>query len=511
MPKVSLIQNIVGGQAVSDVRLAGLAESINMYTEKSGETTILRSIHGTSLIAKVSDRKCRGLFEASKGVDGKPVLFGVFGTSLYVFTEDGPEEIYRQLTNVDTPVGMCETGGEGSAHPHLIVVDGSNVLAVTTDMTPADMMLDVKEIALPYRVDSTTQRIIPTHCAYVFNYLIVNDSGTDAFYCSKQYPFEDEDDDIFMIGPGGKYPDYGFVTYAEWAPDLLTALSVNNNLLITFGPKSSQIFTYNSDVDAPFVSPSNAANGIGIRAVYSLANVGNYLFFLGSSDIGENGIFYYEMNQLTRISTSDIERQISKMKCPEDAVGQCWTENGHAFYSITFIEDDLTLVYDLAEKEWHRRSTRDKNSNLHHYWRPMFARLHNNKLMFGTEDGCLVWLNPRKFDEYDARPIIRVRRSGMVLSNYNDYYVDRVRLFCNTGDFDNVNLVPKIMMRYCDHGGAWANEEMGMLGNQGHYNWEVEWFNLGIHNVMTLEFSCSDPVNFAIIAAKIQHEEVDAF
>ena len=27
---------------------------------------------------------------------------------------------------------MCETGGEGSAHPHLIVVDGASVVAVDT-------------------------------------------------------------------------------------------------------------------------------------------------------------------------------------------------------------------------------------------------------------------------------------------------------------------------------------------------------------------------------------------
>ena len=511
MAKVALIQNIVGGQAVSDVRIAGIAESINCYVESSGENKILRSIQGTSLIAKVSDKKCRGLYQASRGINGDPVLFAVYGTSLYVMIDDTVEEIYTQLTNVDTPVNMCETGGEGSAHPHLVVVDGANVVAVQTDLSVADMITNIKQIALPYRVDSTTQRIIPTHCAYVYNYLVVNDRDTDAFYCSKQYPFEDNDDDIFMIGPGAAYENVGFVTYAEWSPDNITALRSNGTLLYTFGPKSTQIFTYNSDVDAPFVSPTNAANHIGIKAVYSLANVGDYLFYLGASDIGENGILMWESNTLTRISTPDIERMISKFKHPEDAVGQCWTENSHMFYAITFIEDDYTLVYDLTEKEWHRRSTRAAKTNYHERWRPKFATLHNSKLMFGTDDGSLVWLNPNKFDEYDDRPIVRVRRSGMVLSNYNDYYVDRVRLFCNTGDFDDPNLQPQIMMRFSECGGPWSDEEIGTLGLQGQYDTEVEWFNLGIHNVMCIEVSCSDPINFAIVSAKIQFEQVDSF
>jgi hypothetical protein len=232
---------------------------------------------------------------------------------------------------------MCETGGEGSAHPHLIVVDGANVIACNTELSPEDMRdpsLDgCRSIALPYRVrqddpELPTQRIIPTHCAYMYGYLVVNDSGTDAFYTSYQYPFERIlpntesfiDYDIFMIDSVRPtevgYKDYGFVTYSEWSPDNTTALVSNSTLLYTFGPKSTQIFTYNSDVEAPFVSPTNAANSIGIKAVRSLACVGDYVFYLGASAIGENGIYYWRSNQLTKISTPDIERHISKMKNP---------------------------------------------------------------------------------------------------------------------------------------------------------------------------------------------------
>lgn len=534
MAQTSIIQNVVGGWNVSDVRIANMSDSMNMYPETQGTgasaTSMLRSICGTSIFMKISNEYCRGLFEAARGNDGFPLLFAVFGTKLYVIRNlEGEwtiEEIYNSLTNNNIPVSMCETGGEGSAHPHLIVVDGANVIAVDTTLNTDDMKLDIRSIALPYRVvqqdeEHPSQRIQPTHCAYAYNYLIVNDYSTDAFYITYQYPFERTDSsgnvdyDIFMIDSSLEtevgYKDYGFITYAEWSPDNITALVSNNTLLYTFGPKSTQVFTYNSDVDAPWVSPTNCANGIGIKAEHSLAAVGDYVFFLGSSSIGENGVYYWQGNKITKCSVPDVERKIQSMKNPSDAVGQCWQENGHLFYALTFKNDDYTLVYDILENLWHRRSSKDKLTNAHHYWRPQFALLHDGKLLFGTEDGYIVYLDKEKFDEYDGRPMIRMRRSGCMMNNYQDFVVDGIKLICNTGDFNNANLVPQIMMRHTDNGGYWSNQEIGLLGKQGEYGTECEWFNLGLHNIMTVEVSCSDPVNFAIMGGKIQYSLIDSF
>lgn len=98
---------------------------------------------------------------------------------------------------------MCETGGYGSAHPHLIITDGSHVYAVNTGLPLADQAKEFAEhgnIQLPLRVNSTTDFIKPTHCAYLFGYLIVNDAGTDAFYTSYQYPFETYTEAILSTG-----------------------------------------------------------------------------------------------------------------------------------------------------------------------------------------------------------------------------------------------------------------------------------------------------------------------
>lgn len=511
---MSVIQNIVGPWSKSNIRIANLAESINMFPETQGQgasaQSMLRSICGTTTLYDIPGY-CRGLYEADKGEDGFPLLFAVYGSKLYVIRNGNePEEIYDGLTNINAPVHICQTGG---TKPYLVVVDGANVICVGTYLTTEEMRSTIRSIQLPYRVDSTSQRIQPTHCAYLYGYLIVNDKGTDAFYTSYQYPFETTDEynqidwDIFMVN-STQYKDYGFITYSEWAPDNTTALISNGTLLYTFGPKSSQIFNYNSDVDMPFVSPSNCANLIGIKAPDSLAIVGDYIFYLGSSAIGENGVYYWRGNQLTRCSTPDVERLIQGFKNPEDARGQTWMENGHLFYALSFVNDDYTLVYDVTEQLWHRRSTKDAVTNKHHKWRPEYALLHNGKILFGVNDH-IVYMDIHKFTEYDGRPMIRCRRSGVMQTEYNPFIVDGIKLICNAGDFENANLMPQIMMRYSESGGPWSNQEIGLLGLQGEYGTIVEWFNLGIHTCMTMEFSCSDPIDFAIMAAKIQYKEMD--
>ena len=52
MAQISLVENVVGGWAVSDVRISNLSDSINLYCETTGQgassTSILRSIVGST-------------------------------------------------------------------------------------------------------------------------------------------------------------------------------------------------------------------------------------------------------------------------------------------------------------------------------------------------------------------------------------------------------------------------------------------------------------------------------
>lgn len=519
-----IIQNIVGGIHKHEIEKVSRSYSSNMYPEtvdadSSITNKVLLSIKGTELAKHVGEGPCRGLYRASRGNDGNPLLFGCWGSGVYTIRDtDHGYVTYKigQVSNsLNEPVHFAETGGEGSAHPHLVVVDGASVFAVDTTLSDPYMVEDWRSIQLPTRVGdaSHTVKIQPTHVAYLYGYLIINDKGTDAFYTSIQYPFETTDDsdriiyDVFYADPNGEYDGYGFVTYAEWNPDNITALCGNGSFLYTFGSRSVQCFSYRDDVNKPFVSPDNAAESIGIRAPNSLAQCGPYVAWLASSDIGQNGIYVMQGNEKKRVSTISIERQISRMTYPEDAVGQFWEENQHVFYAITFRTDKVTLVYDLTEQEWHARESYDMG-----LWRPQYATFAYNKLFFGEFDSdVLVYMDNDKYTEWDGLCIVRLRRGGALYSDNSPFYCDALNLTLNNGQIDDPTLDPRVMMRYSTDGNNWTDMEVGSMGAIGRYDHQTTWWNLGLCRYLTIEVSCSDPVDFAIVSAKINASPCNIF
>ena len=555
-----LVQNIAGGISRSNLSKVGLAESTNMYPEvqninEHSCSILMRTIQGQVKAADISG-KCRGMYRVSRGYDNRPNLYAVYGNSLYLIKEDNTYNFIATISSVGTECHMTETGGYGSAHPHLIITDGYNVYAVNTGLSVGDQQLDFRRINLPYRVNSTTTKIKPTHCAYLYGYLIVNDAGTDAFYTSYQYPFEVEDSedaafyekrnnfiawwatvpedtkeqyiageiqdayydlykdfitgtaddtpekyDIFRVGTV-QYARYGFVTYSEWASDNTIALCSNGSKLYTFGDRSWQVFSYNDDVNNPFSSPDNAAGNIGIKAPNSLAMLGNNVLWLGSSDIGDNGIFMISDTTIKRVSTNDIEREITQIVNPENAYAQIFKEHQHTFYAITFEDSKKTYVYDIDEDAWHNRASYDTSNRLT-YWRYNHATFAYNKIYLGTT-GALVYNDENKYSEHDGRVILKVRRGGVLTSNDMPFYIDWLRLITNNGQhsfndqYTNLEMNPRISFRYSWDGSTWSDYEDAYAGKIGQYDYETNVYGCGMGRFFTLEVSTTEEIPFAI-------------
>lgn len=538
MAKQRIIDSIVGGSQESNIAKVCKAVSVNLYPEsqdggQASSTNILRSIQGTSIMLKMPEKHCRGLYRASRGRKGSPVLYGVFGMHLYLIADNYGTMQYYQIGNVSNglkePVYMCETGGYGDAHPHLIVADGAQLYAVDTTLTPAQQMLDYKAIALPEKSGSTTELIKPSHVYYLYGYLAVLDQGSDAFYLSCQYPFEEDiyGDDIFMLYDHTYEETYtdqnnqeqtrevtrkgnikGFAIYSEWSTDTTRALIGAGSFLYTFGDRSFQVFSYHDDVNYPFQSPDTAAGAIGILAPRSVVVLGQNVFWLGSSDVGQNGVWMMQGANPTRISTNDIEREIDAMPNPEDAIGQVWQEAKHVFYAITFRAGNRTFVYDATEGKWSQRASFDSNMpNNEGKWRPQYAVLAYNKLVFGTiEDEYLIYLDDNKWTEYDGLQIVRRRVSGAIIDGWSPFYCDSIKLMTNNGQVPAYGFNPKVSLRYSWNGMDWLDQEIGTVGQLGYYDWVTQWWKIGMGSILMLEFSSSDPWDFSIIGAKIQGE-----
>lgn len=564
MAQAKLIENICGGITKSNVAKIGLGESVNMYPEiqetGSSCTIAMRSISGAVQAAEV-EGQCRGMYRVSRGYQNRPVLYAVYDQKLLLIDSDNTVKEIGTIPSQNTEVHMVETGGYGSAHPHLILVDGSAVYAVNTGLSVGDQQTDFRTIKLPLRVNSRDTSIKPTHCAYLYGYLIVNDAGTDAFYTSYQYPFEVEDTESpefyqkrsefvvwwmsltdaqreeyksgsvqdqyyeeykeFIDGTADDAPEkydlfqvdtvqfaqYGFITYSEWCPDNTIALISNGSKLYTFGERSYQIFSYNSDKNNPFSSPDNAAGNIGIKAPDSLCMLGTTAIWLGSSDIGENGIFMITDTAIRRVSTNDIEREIAQIPNPQNAYSSIWQEHQHVFYSITFEDAKKTFTYDITQDAWHYRSSYDKDAKLT-YWRYSHATFAYGKIYVGAKN-AIAYLDENKYTEHDGRVMLKLRRGSVLTSNDQPFYIDELKLIANQGQhsydnhYDNVELNPRVSFRYSWDGSTWSDYEDAYLGKIGEYRYDTSVFGLGFGTFFTVEISTSEPIPFCIENALI--------
>ena len=558
--QAKLIQNICGTIARSNLVKVGLSESLNMFQETQNPTEhscdlVMRTVMGEVKAADISGR-CRGMYRVSRGYDNRPVLYAVYGNSLYLIDEHNNVEFIAHINSYGSQCHMTETGGYGSAHPHLIIVDGYNVYAVNTGLSVGDQQLDFRSIKLPLRVNSKDTFIKPTHCAYLYGYLIVNDAGTDAFYTSYQYPFEIEDTqdaafyalrnnfiawwmdlddsvkeqykageiedayyelykqfidgtaddspekyDVFRVGTV-EFAKYGFITYSEWCPDNTIALCSNGSKLYTFGERSWQVFSYNDDQNNPFSSPDNAAGNIGIKAPNSLAMLGNTVLWLGSSDIGDNGVFMISDTTIKRISTQDIEREITQVVNPENAYSQIWQEHQHVFYSITFEDSKKTYVYDVSEDAWHYRASYDATNRLT-FWRYNNATFAYGKIYVGT-DNALCYMDENKYTEHDGRVMLKMRRGGVLTSNDCPFYIDDLRLIINNGQhsfndqYDNMEANPRVSIRYSWDGATWSDYEDAYMGKIGQYDYETNFYGCGMGRFFTLEVSTTENIPMSL-------------
>ena len=566
MSQVKLVQNIAGSITKSNLAKVGLGESVNMYMERQNPSEhscelLMRTINGTVQAAEIQG-KCRGMYRVSRGYDERPVLYAVYDKTLYLIDENHTVSSIGTIQSFGSECHMCESGGYGSAHPHLIIVDGFNIYAVNTGLSIGDQQADFRRIDLPLRVNSTDQYINPTHCAYLYGYLVVNDAGTDAFYTSYQYPFEIEDTEDpqfynkrksfitwwmtltdeekeayksgenqdyyyetfkeFITGTASddpekydlfrvwtvQYAKYGFITYSEWSPDNTLALCSNGSHLYTFGERSWQNFSYNDNIDMPFTSPDNAAGNIGIKAPNSLAMLGNNVLWLGSSDIGENGIFMIRDTDLKRVSTQDIEREIAQLKNPDNAYSSIWVEHQHVFYSITFEDSQKTFVYDLTEDAWHYRSSYDDQNHLT-FWRYSHCTFAYGKIYCSAKN-VLCYMDENKYTEHDGRCILKMRRGGVLTNNDCPFFIDSAELIVNNGQhsfddhYDDLELNPRISIRYSWDGSTWSDYEDYDLGKIGQYDYSTTIWQLGCGKYFTLEISTTENIPLAIENLKIQ-------
>lgn len=510
------VQNLVGNFDCNRHELINISDTVNMVLEKhtngSSVNTSLYSILGMEKQLDFENASCHGIYTCSRGYNDKPCIYVAFGAILYVIWFDDEGNFHKEfVANIpsESEIRFVENGGQTEDTAYVFYVDGSTLHAIPNRKVYGDQSNGVLNIPLPknYR---------PTHIAYLWGYLVINNKDTDEMNISYQYPLETklplydedgivkvddkgnilyEDDistDIFQCQKGHLYPDVGFVMYAEWKPDIIESIVSNGTYLYALGTKSIQKFTYQANVDAPFTSGSGSSSDIGTMFGNTVAKLLDRIFFVGSVHEKENAV--YEISQsgsITKISTEPIDNVLKDINT-STCSSFCYVSNSHLFYVLT-INGSTTLCYDATTESWTRRESSG------HCWRYNHCAEIGGKNLFGCI-GALCSETDDNWTEHDGTPILRSRTSGCMTSSLHMFYGDMVEFNLDKhSDMD-------ISYSYAEGGRDWSNTESIKIGS---WTDRVTIWNTGIHKILAVKIETSSNSDFGILGGQLTWSELD--
>lgn len=509
------IQNLVGNFDSDRHELINISDTVNMILEKHAEgssvSTSLYSIAGMEKILDFGSSVCHGMYTCSRGFNDKPCTYVAFGDCLYVIWQDEEGNFQKAfISNVPaTEIRFVENGGQTEDTAYVFYVDGSTLHAIPNRKIYGDQSNGVINIPLPknYR---------PTHIAYLWGYLVINNKDTDELNVSYQYPLEtklplyDDDGivkvdekgnilyedeistDIFQCQEGHLYPGTGFVLYAEWKPDIVESIVSNGTYLYALGTRSIQKFTYQANVDAPFTSGSGSSSDIGTMFGNTVAKILDRIFFVGSVHEKENSVYEISSNgSITNISTSAVNNLLKDI-VSSSCSSYCYVSNSHLFYVLT-INGTTTLCYDATTQSWTRRESSG------HCWRYDHCAEIGGRFLFGST-GALCAESETKWTEHDGTPILRSRTSGCLTNSLRTFYADMVEF--NLDKHDDMD----ISYSYSEGGRDWSNTESIHIGS-----WmdKIAIWNAGLHKILVVKIETSSDSDFGILGGQLKWSELD--
>lgn len=538
MPQAKITYSWVGGTAKTDCpNIEGSAISRNMFTERNVDgpenkdlRTFMQSCPGIKYIMNLGQGKqCDGIYVPTTGLktmNYSPCMFVAFNGQIIKIDKANNTEVIGEYALGNT-VEFAESGGERAI---LLWVDGQSIYGY--DLKVGETV----EITLPKRIDEDSSYIKPSHIAVVSGSIVLNDLGSGYVYYSVPYPLSKKVRKVFDIVNGtvqyeadgitvqmkevdsGVYcflDDYGVQQYfnGESSSDKTIAVTSVGALLTLFGPSSIE-FWQRGDAESyqTWQRTSYTINKEqGLEAPYSIASINHTQLCIGTGKSNAKCILRIDDTNVQKISPLWLDRILNE----NDVTGvRAWTysKNNHSFYIFSIKNE--TYCFDISTGEWHVRSSRNFYTGKNKPYMPQFAVWFNNKIITGScENGNLYELADDYFyEDFDAvhkLPLLRVRQTPVVTSNYKPFVIYELSLECNTGAINEYGKKGVALLEMSNDGGyTYGNVRSASVGERGQYSVRLRWLNLGMTRQCVLRVSFSEPCNWVISDSSIRFQEL---
>ena len=424
--------------------------SINLYPAKSEVGTsksfaLMSPTPGRILFATIPTQAIRGTYTSDNRA------FVLAFNTFYEVLSDGTVSTLGTITSFSGNVSISDNGLQ------VMIVDGSTDGWIFTLAT--DNFAIIADADFEGGVTVT----------FNGSYFLVNRPNSSIYQISA--PFNGTDWDATEFAN------------AEGSPDELVAVATTHQQTFLLGSNSTEIVSV-TEAKFPFQKIQGVFIEYGCSAAFTVQEVANTIFWVGSDKAGANVVWQAEGYQPTRISTTAIESYIERFDIT-GATSYSYQENGHFFYVINIVGADSSLVYDITEREWHERARWNPASGLYERDRANFHMyVFGKHLVSDYEDGSL-YEQSLSFNDDGEFLIKRTRTLPYFTSDLEFLYFSFFQIDMQTGvglstDANIANTDPQISLSWSDDGGhTWSTELKTPLGKIGEYNTRAIWRRLG--------------------------------
>ena len=277
-------------------------------------------------------------------INSSDVLTRVDNTSIYnvTITAGGSGYVSPTCTFSAPPAGVTATGTVNSSGGVITGITITNygsgyVTAPTCTITGAPGTGATASVTLN-AFPSGALNIAPG-AAYLDTYTIVSTVGGQLYTSDPEYPY--------------LWNSLNTIA-AESDPDQTVGIVRHHNYIIDFGEWGTEFFYDAANTSgSPLSRQDGYKNEIGCADGNSIVQFEQAVMFVGVSKTRGKSVYVIDGVTPKRVSTRYIEKYLNA-DTSTSIQAHVFKIEGHTFYVMTLPNLDVTLVYDMDEKQWYQ-------------------------------------------------------------------------------------------------------------------------------------------------------------
>ncbi len=304
---------------------------------------------------------------------------------------------------------------------------------------------------------------------------------------------------ISALLDGLSYDAFDFASAESTATELMRVFLVGSQLFM-FKPDRIEIWYNSGNADFPFERMNTTIIPKGLAAKFSPALLDNTVFFLGRDDEAGGGPIVYKINGYTPevISTPAVARALAEVGDLYSIRGCSYVKDNHAFYGV-LLPNGTSWFYDVSLGEWHERQTYAQSR-----WLGNGLMSAYGKTIVGSHaDGALYQFDKNTLYDAGTIPITAEITCPTFGTDPDLKRCSRLRLDmeAGVGITTGQGSDPIVDLTISDDRGETFSSDLPCsIGKIGHYDYGVQWFQLGQFRSRVHKFRITDPVRRAVIA-----------